>query len=131
MKLTRAAILATNACCLMVGKDKVTASHVLAAETGMPERFLLKTLRPLVGIGVLDSVKGPSGGFKLAKPPEAITLLEITEAVDSKIRGLNHTQLADVEQQFASNLAQAYENIIASFRHNLGKITIADLKGKQ
>src|SRR5262245_65907870 len=62
-------------------------SHIIAQKRGIPERFLLKVLKPLVSAGLLYSVKGPNGGYRLAKQPKEITILEVIEAVDGPIRG--------------------------------------------
>src|SRR5216684_1000325 len=67
--------------------DKPVASHNIAQARGIPERFLLKVLKPLVSARVLMSIKGPNGGYKLARSPADITMLEIVEAVDGPIRG--------------------------------------------
>jgi len=48
----------------------------------IPHYFLGKILQSLARDGLLKSAKGPGGGFKLAKSPEELTLLEIKEAVD-------------------------------------------------
>jgi DNA-binding IscR family transcriptional regulator len=44
-------------------------------------------LQSLVSAQVLLSVKGPSGGYRLARPAGKVTLLEVVEAVDGPIRG--------------------------------------------
>ncbi len=53
----------------------------------LPERFLLKILKPMVSAGLLYSVKGPHGGYRLAKPAAQISLLDVIEAVEGPIRG--------------------------------------------
>jgi Rrf2 family protein len=63
------------------------ASHAIAAAEGLPERFLLKVLKPLASAGVLLSAKGPNGGYQLARPARRITLLDVVEAVDGPVRG--------------------------------------------
>src|SRR5437764_12006859 len=91
MKLTRASSYALHAVAFMAtqkGQEKPVASHHIAAARGIPERFLLKVLKPLVSARVLRSVKGPNGGYRLAKSPSDITMLEIIEAVDGPVRGL-------------------------------------------
>ena len=89
MKLTRASSYALHAVAYMAQQktDRPVASHKIAQERGIPERFLLKVLKPLVSARVLTSVKGPNGGYKLARPATDISMLEIVEAVDGPIRG--------------------------------------------
>src|SRR5579885_3915524 len=90
MKLTRASSYALHAVAYMATQkqqDKPVASHHIAQARGIPERFLLKVLKPLVSARVLLSIKGPNGGYRLAKPASDITMLEILEAVDGPIRG--------------------------------------------
>lgn len=57
----------------------------LAAEGGMPERFLLQILRSLVTHGILQSTRGVDGGYALMKPPEEISVLEIIEAIEGPL----------------------------------------------
>src|SRR5712671_4803189 len=89
MKLTRAASYAVHALVFMsVQKhNKPMASHNVAHARGIPERFLLKVLKPLVSARILLSIKGPNGGYRLAKRPADINMLEVLEAVDGPIRG--------------------------------------------
>ena len=88
MQLSRATSYAVHALVHMARQkgDQPLASHLTARERGIPEKFLLKLLKPLVSRGVLKSVKGPNGGYRLAKAPKDITLLEIIEAVDGPIQ---------------------------------------------
>ena len=89
MKLTCASTYALHAVAYMAQQksDRPVASHKIAQERGIPERFLLKVLKPLVSARVLTSIKGPNGGYKLARSPSDISVLEIVEAVDGPIRG--------------------------------------------
>jgi Rrf2 family protein len=89
MKVSRAASYALHALVYMAAQkhNRPVASHVIAEARGIPERFLLKVLKPLVSARVLQSVKGPNGGYRLAKGPHEITLLEVIEAVDGPVRG--------------------------------------------
>src|SRR5262249_61412760 len=91
MKLTRASSYALHAVAFMAQQknDKPVASHNVAKARGIPERFLLKVLKPLVSARVLLSIKGPNGGYRLAKPANEISLAEVLEAVDGPIRGQN------------------------------------------
>ena len=57
----------------------------LAAEGGMPERFLLQILRNLVTHGILGSTRGVEGGYTLQRSPADISLLEVIEAIDGPL----------------------------------------------
>lgn len=90
MKLTRASSYALHAVAYMAQQksDKPIASHKIAEERKIPDRFLLKVLKPLVSQRVLKSIKGPNGGYQLARPATDITMLEIIEAVEQgRIQG--------------------------------------------
>lgn len=84
MNLTRASSYALHALVYMAQQktEMPIASHKIAAERGIPERFLLKVLKPLVSHQVLESIKGPNGGYKLARSASDINILEILEAVE-------------------------------------------------
>ncbi len=52
------------------------------AET--PEPYTRKVLQALVRAGFLDAVRGPGGGYGLAKHPSEISLFELIVAVDGE-----------------------------------------------
>ncbi len=60
-----------------------------AAEIGeaacVPKPTALKVLRMLKDRKIIRSTIGKNGGYMLAKPPYAITLLEVIEALEGKI----------------------------------------------
>ncbi len=49
---------------------------------GVPRNYLSKTLHQLARVGVLTSERGPHGGFRLAHPPESLTLAEVIAPFD-------------------------------------------------
>ena len=98
MKLTRASSYAVHAITFMAAQkhDHPVASHHIAEARDIPERFLLKVLKPLVSARVLHSIKGPNGGYRLARSPADITMLEIVEAVEqAKIEGTAPEPITD------------------------------------
>jgi Rrf2 family iron-sulfur cluster assembly transcriptional regulator len=54
----------------------------IAEEQNIPKHFLSKILQILVKKNLLVSTKGPSGGFRLKREPEEISLIEIIDAID-------------------------------------------------
>src|SRR5262245_57406020 len=51
---------------------------------GIPARFLVQILLQLKTAGRVASVRGAAGGYQLAKPPDAITLAAIINAIDDR-----------------------------------------------
>jgi Rrf2 family protein len=130
MKLTRASSYALHAVAFMAVQkhDRPVASHNIAQARGIPERFLLKVLKPLVSARVLISIKGPNGGYRLARTPSDITMLEILEAVDGPIRGQ-----APFSEENANPLNNKLESICRAtadtVRKHLEKIKVSELVG--
>lgn len=129
MKLTRASAYALHAVVHMAARkdNTIIASHLVAQEQGIPERFLLKVLKPLVSARILHSVKGPNGGYRLAKPANQITLLEVVEAVDGPIRG----QVPIIHIDGESNLHRQLDDVCSAAaeraRKQLQKVKLTDL----
>jgi Rrf2 family protein len=49
----------------------------IASSLGVPRNYLSKTLHQLARAGILDSGRGPQGGFRLAHPPESLRLADV------------------------------------------------------
>ncbi len=69
--------------CLTEGGDSHFVREV-AECARVPPAYLTKIFKKLVDAGLLSSKRGWAGGTRLARSPETITLLEITEAIDGK-----------------------------------------------
>ncbi len=54
----------------------------LAEHFDVPAPYLAKQLAKLVRAGILTGSTGPRGGFRLARVPEKITLLDLVRAID-------------------------------------------------
>lgn len=57
----------------------------IAEETGLPLPTVQKLVSRLSAAGLLRSVRGAGGGFRLARPAAAISLAEIVEAIEGPI----------------------------------------------
>jgi Rrf2 family protein len=106
--------------------DRPVASHNIAQARGIPERFLLKVLKPLVSARVLLSIKGPNGGYRLARSPNDISMLEILEAVDGPIRGqapLLEENNGPLNQKLEDICKQSADQV----KKHLAKVRMSDL----
>jgi Rrf2 family protein len=59
-------------------------TRALAEFHGLSETYLSKHLQALTNAGIIESLPGPRGGYRLARPPEKITLLAVVEAIDGR-----------------------------------------------
>jgi Rrf2 family protein len=132
MKLTRATSYAIHAVVFMAvqKEDKPIASHLIAQARNIPERFLLKVLKPLVSAQVLLSIKGPNGGYRLAKAANEITMLEVLEAVDGPIRGYAPFSRNDPHMPLNRKLDAICNTAADVARKQLGKVKISDLASR-
>ncbi|MDH6144096.1 Rrf2 family protein [Kitasatospora sp. GP30] len=107
----------------------------LALYFDIPAPYLAKQLQPLVKAGALAASTGPRGGFRLARRPEEITLLQIVEAVDGaappyecrEIRRQGQGALSPEQCRhtciLAAKMAEAHE----AWRATLAGTSIADI----
>lgn len=132
MRLTRASSYAIQALAYLAAQKSnlPVASHLVARDRGIPERFLLKVLKPLVSARVLQSIKGPNGGYRLIKSPNQITMLEVIEAVDGPIRGQASFSREEGNGPLHKRLDQVCAQAAEQVRHQFEKVSIAELASK-
>ena len=84
MKLSDGVEQAIHSVAMLAGlkPDGVLAAAALAEFHGVGTSYLLKHLQALSGAGIHATVPGPKGGYRLAKRPDEITLLDIVLAVE-------------------------------------------------
>jgi len=54
----------------------------IADAHGIPQRFLVQILLQLKGAGLVDSVRGASGGYFLARSPAEISVADVVQTID-------------------------------------------------
>jgi Rrf2 family protein len=112
-------------------KADPVASHIIAQDRKIPERFLLKVLKPLVAAQILHSIKGPNGGYRLARPANEITMLEIVEAAEGgPIRGGAPPNDKNPNSQLDKRLNQICGQAAETLRKHLGKVKVSELTSK-
>jgi Rrf2 family protein len=67
------------------GREPVGAQKI-AEEISAPSNYLGKLLQSFAREGLVISQKGLGGGFRLARPADRITLLEVVEPIDRVAR---------------------------------------------
>jgi Rrf2 family protein len=111
--------------------SRVPTATIAEAEI-IPRPFLSKVISHLVTARLVTTRRGKGGGVALARSPEEITLLQVTEAVDGPI-GINHCLLrsgtCDVDDYCSAH--DVWSNIQAGFVDHLDAVTMADLARRE
>ena len=83
MRLTRKLIFAIDAVLDIAynASDTPVQSREIAARQGIPRRYLEQVLQHLVRAEILRGVRGPRGGYRLARERRRISLGEIVRIV--------------------------------------------------
>ena len=63
-------------------EGRALSASRLAEFHDVPAPYLTKHLQALVRAGILDSLPGPRGGFRLNRAPADVTLLDVFEALE-------------------------------------------------
>ncbi len=66
------------------GRGPLQSSEI-ALRRHIPEQYLDQLLTSLRKAGFIRSVRGPSGGHELVRPPEEICVREVIEALDGSL----------------------------------------------
>jgi Rrf2 family protein len=136
MRLSDGVEWGVHACTLLafLPADAAMPASKVAEFHGVPAAYMAKHLQALAAAGVLQTVKGARGGYRLARPPAEITVLEIVEAVDgdesafrcTEIRRRGPLAMPAREYTKTCGIHAAFDRADAAWRNVLAETTIAD-----
>lgn len=102
-------------------------SRDITARQHIPQRYLEQVMQRLVRAGVLKGVRGPKGGYRLARERRRITVGEVArviyelEAADDPITAAEGSQLAE------QVVRPVWQELRQDLMSRLDTITIEDL----
>ena len=65
--------------------DSVVRIQTISAAQNIPKRFLEQILNDLKAAGILESRRGITGGYRLRRPPEEISLAEVVRLIEGPL----------------------------------------------
>jgi Rrf2 family protein len=98
----------------------------IAATHKIPSGFLVQILLHLKTAGLVTSTRGASGGYRLARPPDEITVWDVMAVVE----GEGRTAECVGRSAVAGVLAETWERAAESSREVLQSTTLAQLVEK-
>jgi len=115
-------------------KESPIQARAIARRQGIPVRFLEQVLNSMKKAGLVDSLRGPQGGYRLQKAPSALSVADVLEALDGPVfrrafeggttsdRYMSKTELL---------LGQVWKQVAQAEHEVLQRITIDELAARQ
>lgn len=113
---------------LAAAGDKALKGDTIAAEQGLPTRFVENILGDLRRAGFVTSQRGNVGGYRLARPARDIALADVFRALEgplAEVRGVRPEQAS--YDGSARHLLDAWVAVRAALRLVLESTTVADV----
>ena len=128
MQLNRSTDYAIQMLVYLAKNGQTLSSTKLVASLGISYRYLLQISSKLRAAGFILAVRGPSGGLKIFKNPEEISLYDVILSMEGvvqtgKICGLPSDEL---EQEMVT-LEMAYQRLNILLERELKKIMLSDI----
>lgn len=81
------------------GKDEIIAINQIAKEQEISQNYLENIFVELKKAGIIESIKGAKGGYRLIVDPNDISIVDIMEMLDKEVHvngSLKHDPLNDI-----------------------------------
>jgi Rrf2 family protein len=119
----------------LVPPDGALPAAKLAEYHDVPPAYLAKHAQALARAGLLETVKGPRGGYRLARPATEISVLDVVEAIEgeepafrcTEIRRRGPTAMPARMYPNPCGIHRAFMRADDAWRAELQSTTIADL----
>jgi Rrf2 family protein len=136
MKMSDGVEQAIHSVAMLAGlqSNSVLSASALAEFHGVSTSYLLKHLQALSGAGLLIAQPGPTGGYRLARTPDQITLLDVVLAVEGNAPAFRCSEIRQRGPNPLPGKPTAPCGINAAmlraervYRDELAKVSIADV----
>lgn len=107
------------------GGESVNSDRISEA-TKVPPGYISKVMRDLVIARLVESQRGPNGGFTLARDPSAISVLDVVNAV-TPIRRIESCPLGNPTHLNLCPLHRRLDDAIASIELAFRQTTLAEV----
>ncbi len=128
MQITARADYAIRAMLELASVETTLTADEIAVRQEIPRAFLLSILAQLRRAKLVSSVRGSTGGWRLALPAEEVTLAIVVRAVEGPLAGVRQERPEDVSYRgSAKSLQLVWVALRASLREVLERVTVADV----
>jgi len=111
--------------------DRMRTSAHIAEHAGTNPVVVRRVLGVLRKAGLLTSEKGHAGGWRLARPPESISLADVYLALDERLVASDSAHVppsCSVEHALHARVSDVLEEVEQSLIERLSETSIADVQ---
>jgi len=113
---------------LAASPEPVVKGELLAERQSIPPKFLENILADLRRAGIVGSQRGADGGYRLARPADAVSIADVIRAVEGPLADVHGTPPEDAAYHGAAeHLQRVWVATRAALRSILEEVSIADL----
>jgi Rrf2 family protein len=115
-----------------VGGDRPTSLKTVADRQGLSHQYLEQIFAVLRRAGIVESIRGARGGYRLARRPDQLSALEVVELLEGTV---SPVQCIDDEASCgrtgACSTEPLWREVDAAVRTVLGGTSLADLMAER
>ena len=108
-------------------EDKPIPSKLISSHFSIPEDLLAKILQKLARSGILKSIRGPHGGYKLNNSTKDINLIDFIELLEGPVGIVDCTVDKDCSLLDYCNIRKPIRLINNNIRTVLEKTALSDI----
>ena len=114
--------------CLASAGDGVTSAQALSERARLELPTVSKLLKQLAQAGLVASTRGINGGYRLARPPERITIADIVTAMEGPI-GMTECSVAEgqCDRESQCGVRGSWQRINSVLEQTLRGVSLADM----
>jgi len=110
-------------------EQRLCSASEIATGTHVAQPTTQKLLKVLAKAGLVDSVRGTDGGYRLARDPDSITTAQILDVLEGPVAITEcSTDDSACELEPICQVGNAWQKINGAIRLALSDITLADLE---
>jgi Rrf2 family protein len=108
--------------------SRLLKGDAIARAQAIPVKFLEGILRQLRQAGIVASMRGAEGGYRLDRDPKDVSIADVVRALDGPLAAVRGQRPEDLDYAGASeHLREVWIAVRASMRHVLEHISLADV----
>ncbi|MEZ6029644.1 MAG: Rrf2 family transcriptional regulator [Hyphomonadaceae bacterium] len=137
MKMSEGVEWTAHACALLAALPEGVGlpANALAEFHELAPAYMAKHLQALARAGVVESVRGPRGGYRLARPASEISLWDVLEAIEGQETAFRCTEIrqqgpcpgAQSDYRRPCEIHAAFNKAELAWRAELKSISLADI----